>query len=184
MEVFMKCSLPTDLRVSPSKTPYYSMVVQCTGTWESISYFVSLLALLVSKLASKVSDILNSAREDSKESGGQSADDDIPLQSQIVSNNGMSQSVQASSPAWLYLHFTFLCVILYSGKVLHGAKFCSFHEQFSCREKSKFYHSALCISQCKAQFCPLAIQCKAQFWSCSSTGANFAPGKISCYTVA
>ena len=59
--------------------------------WESKFNFYYWLALLVSKLASKVSDLLNSAHEDSKETGGQSGDDDAPLQLQILSNNGMSQ---------------------------------------------------------------------------------------------
>lgn len=45
-------------------------------------------ALLVSKLASKVADILNSAHE---ESGSQSTDDDGPSMMQVVSSNGMFQ---------------------------------------------------------------------------------------------
>ena len=43
------------------------------------------VALLVSKLASKVADILNSAHEDNKESGSQGADDDGPLLLQVIS---------------------------------------------------------------------------------------------------
>ena len=54
-------------------------------------HFIYLLELLVSKLASKVSDLLNSAHEDNKESGGQSTDDDGPLLLQVISSNGMSQ---------------------------------------------------------------------------------------------
>ena len=49
------------------------------------------VALLVSKLASKVADILNSAHEDNKESGSQGADDDGPLLLQVISSNGMCQ---------------------------------------------------------------------------------------------
>ena len=45
-------------------------------------------ALLVSKLASKVADILNSAHE---ESASQSTDDDGPRLMQVVSSNGMFQ---------------------------------------------------------------------------------------------
>lgn len=45
-------------------------------------------ALLVSKLASKVADILNSAHE---ESASQSTDDDVPRLMQVVSSNGMFQ---------------------------------------------------------------------------------------------
>jgi hypothetical protein len=78
--------------------------------------FVFRVEQLVSKLATKVSDLLNSAHEDSKESGGQSADDDAPLQLQIISSNGMSQCTLTSAPARPSLLFTFLCVTLNPGR--------------------------------------------------------------------
>ena len=46
------------------------------------------VALLVSKLATKVADILNSAHE---EHGNQTTDDDEPLLSHVISSNGMAQ---------------------------------------------------------------------------------------------
>lgn len=59
---------------------------------EYMQFIICHLALLVSKLASTVSDLLNSAHEDNNDGGGQSSDDDGPLLLQTISTNGMSHS--------------------------------------------------------------------------------------------
>lgn len=69
--------------ITPTVRKFVDTPLNLQRSKHAVCFFI---ALLVSKLASKVADILNSAHE---ESGSQSTDDDGPLLLQVVSSNGM-----------------------------------------------------------------------------------------------